>query len=152
MDAALSDQIKKSIEYERNRTRPPDGFPKLPDIPARRYTDPAFFELERKHIWRRSWLCVGHQGEMPVGIDEAGEQSARAELVDLGLAAAQGARLRPVAHPDDPAATDGHGGDGWPGIPEGHDVLSEEQMVDGVGRVRGAARSSGSTAAAARPG
>jgi len=65
MDAALSDQIKKSIEYERNRTHPPDGFPKLPDIPARRYTDPAFFELEKKHIWRRSWLCVGHQGEMP---------------------------------------------------------------------------------------
>ena len=65
MDAALSDQIKKSIEYERNRTRPPDGFPKLPDIPARRYTDPAFFELEKKHIWRRSWLCVGHRGEMP---------------------------------------------------------------------------------------
>jgi phenylpropionate dioxygenase-like ring-hydroxylating dioxygenase large terminal subunit len=65
MDTALADQIKKSIEYERNRTAPPKDFPKFPDIPAGRYTDPTFFELEREHIWRRSWLCVGHQGEMP---------------------------------------------------------------------------------------
>ena len=65
MDASLADQIKKSFEYERNRKGPPEDFPRLPDIPARRYTHPEFFDLEREHVWKRSWLCVGHQGEMP---------------------------------------------------------------------------------------
>lgn len=65
MEASLAKQIKQNIEYERNRTAPPVNFPKLPDIPAGRYTDPAFFELEKAHVWGRSWLCVGHEGEMP---------------------------------------------------------------------------------------
>ena len=65
MNANLADQIKKSFEYERNRTGPPESFPRLPDIPARRYTDAKLFELEKEHIFKRTWLCVGHQGEMP---------------------------------------------------------------------------------------
>jgi phenylpropionate dioxygenase-like ring-hydroxylating dioxygenase large terminal subunit len=65
MDAILADRIKKDFEYERNRTAPPEGFPQLPDIPAGRYTDPAFYELEQERVWRRTWLCVGHQGELP---------------------------------------------------------------------------------------
>jgi phenylpropionate dioxygenase-like ring-hydroxylating dioxygenase large terminal subunit len=65
MNASLADQIKKSFEYERNRSGPPESFPRLSDVPARRYTDPKFFELEEEYIWKRSWLCVGHAGEMP---------------------------------------------------------------------------------------
>ena len=65
MDAALADRIKKDFEFEKGRSAPPDGFPQLSDIPAGRYTDPAFYALEQEHIWRRSWLCVGHQGELP---------------------------------------------------------------------------------------
>ena len=28
-------------------------------LPARSYTDPAFYELEKERVFRRSWLCVG---------------------------------------------------------------------------------------------
>ena len=37
MDAQTTERIKREIAYERGRTSPPDGFPKLPDIPAGRY-------------------------------------------------------------------------------------------------------------------
>jgi phenylpropionate dioxygenase-like ring-hydroxylating dioxygenase large terminal subunit len=34
-------------------------------IPARPYYDPAWFELEREAVFRRSWLVVGHVCELP---------------------------------------------------------------------------------------
>ena len=43
MDQNQIDQIKELIDYERNRTSPPEGFPKLPDLPGKRYTDPEFY-------------------------------------------------------------------------------------------------------------
>ena len=57
--------IKGLMEYESARKAPPDGFPVLPDIPAGRYTDPRFFELEMAHIWRKSWLLAAHIDELP---------------------------------------------------------------------------------------
>ena len=53
------------MEFEAARTSPPVGFPALPDIPAGRYTDPAFFELEQTHIWQKSWLFAAHIDELP---------------------------------------------------------------------------------------
>ncbi|MBT7333518.1 MAG: aromatic ring-hydroxylating dioxygenase subunit alpha [Gammaproteobacteria bacterium] len=53
------------MEYEASRSAPPKGFPELPDIPAGRYTDPRFFELEKEHIWRKSWLFAAHIDEIP---------------------------------------------------------------------------------------
>lgn len=53
------------MEFEAARTSPPVGFPALPDIPAGRYTDPAFFELEQTHIWQKSWLFAAHIDEIP---------------------------------------------------------------------------------------
>jgi len=58
--------LRKLMEYEARRSEPPPGFPALPDLPGGRYTDPRFFELEREHIWRRSWLLAGHLDELPV--------------------------------------------------------------------------------------
>lgn len=29
------------------------------------YTSPAFLELEKEHIFRKEWICVGHVGEVP---------------------------------------------------------------------------------------
>jgi phenylpropionate dioxygenase-like ring-hydroxylating dioxygenase large terminal subunit len=29
------------------------------------YTDPAIFDLELQRIWRRTWVYVGHESEMP---------------------------------------------------------------------------------------
>ncbi len=53
------------MEYEAARTEPPPGFPALPDIPAGRYTDPRFLDLERRHVLHRSWLLAAHMDEIP---------------------------------------------------------------------------------------
>ena len=57
--------LKRLMEYEAARTEPPAGFPSLPDLPGGRYTDPRFFELEKEHIWRKSWLFAAHIDEIP---------------------------------------------------------------------------------------
>ena len=57
--------LRDLMEYEAARTAPPEGFPDLPDIPAGRYVDPRFFELEATHIWRKSWLMAAHIDELP---------------------------------------------------------------------------------------
>lgn len=44
----------KSIDRERARTMPP-GF----------YTSEDFLELEKEHIFRKEWICLGHVGEIP---------------------------------------------------------------------------------------
>ena len=41
---------------ERTRREPPASFPRLPDLPAGRYSDPAFFELERDALMKRGWV------------------------------------------------------------------------------------------------
>ena len=46
--------LRALMEYEAARTAPPRGFPALPDIPAGRYTDPRFFQLEMAHSRSRS--------------------------------------------------------------------------------------------------
>jgi phenylpropionate dioxygenase-like ring-hydroxylating dioxygenase large terminal subunit len=65
MDAEEIATLRKLMEYEAARTAPPPGFPSLPDIPGGRYTDPRFHELEKQHIWRKSWLLAGHVDEVP---------------------------------------------------------------------------------------
>lgn len=62
MDA---EKILAGIEFEAGRKGPPENFPKLPDIPTARYTDPEFWELELEHLWRKSWLFVLHADEIP---------------------------------------------------------------------------------------
>ena len=59
------EQLKTLMEYEAERTAPPEGFPVLPDLPGGRYTDPRFYELEKAHIWRKSWLLAAHLDEVP---------------------------------------------------------------------------------------
>ena len=57
--------LRALMEYEASRSAPPQGFPALPDIPAGRYTDQRFFDLEEAHIWRKSWLLAAHVDELP---------------------------------------------------------------------------------------
>jgi len=57
--------LRDLMEFEAARTSPPAGFPSLPDIPAGRYIDRRFFELERDYIWRKSWLLAAHIDELP---------------------------------------------------------------------------------------
>jgi phenylpropionate dioxygenase-like ring-hydroxylating dioxygenase large terminal subunit len=57
--------IQAGMQAEFARTAPPPGFPALPRIPGRRYTDPAFLALEHEYLWRRSWLYGCHVDEIP---------------------------------------------------------------------------------------
>lgn len=65
MDQAEVAKIRALMEYEAARTAPPRAFPRLPDLPGGRYTDPRFAELERDHLWRKSWLLAAHMDEIP---------------------------------------------------------------------------------------
>ena len=65
MNGQEIEHLRRLMAYEKARKAPPAAFPKLPDIPAGRYTDPRFFELELKHIWHKSWLFAGHLDELP---------------------------------------------------------------------------------------
>jgi phenylpropionate dioxygenase-like ring-hydroxylating dioxygenase large terminal subunit len=57
--------LRELMEYEAGRTEPPEGFPNLPDLPAGRYTDQRFYDLEQQYVWRKSWLLAGHIDEVP---------------------------------------------------------------------------------------
>lgn len=59
------DQLRRLMEYEASRTEPPKAWPRTPDIPAGRYVDARYFELEQQHIWRKSWLLAAHIDEVP---------------------------------------------------------------------------------------
>ena len=65
MEQQAIDNLRLLMEFEASRSEPPSGFPALPDLPAGRYTDQRFYELEKQHIWRKSWLFVGHVDQVP---------------------------------------------------------------------------------------
>ena len=64
MEQVQVDKLRDLIEYERNRKSPPANFPKLPDLPGKRYTDEEFFELEKENLWKKTWLLAGHLDEI----------------------------------------------------------------------------------------
>lgn len=62
------EQIKRAFDAEFQRAERgehPAEFPKLPEIPAARYFDPAFYQLEQRQLWPKSWLLAGHVDELP---------------------------------------------------------------------------------------
>ncbi len=63
-DAEIA-RLRALMEWESTRTAPPQGFPRLPDLPAARYTSPEYYALEREHVFRKSWLFAGHMDEIP---------------------------------------------------------------------------------------
>ncbi|WP_296678909.1 aromatic ring-hydroxylating dioxygenase subunit alpha [Novosphingobium sp.] len=65
MDQAEVDLLKRMMEWEGQRSEPPEGFPALPDMPAARYTSAEYFALEQEHIFGKSWLFAGHIDEVP---------------------------------------------------------------------------------------
>lgn len=56
--------IEQRMQQEFERRAMPEGVPPLPEIPAGRYTDPAFFELEVEAL-KKSWLFGLHGDEIP---------------------------------------------------------------------------------------
>jgi phenylpropionate dioxygenase-like ring-hydroxylating dioxygenase large terminal subunit len=65
MDAQDIRDLRRLMEYEGGRNGPPPTFPKFPDLPGGRYNDMRFFELEKQHVWRKSWLLASHIDEIP---------------------------------------------------------------------------------------
>jgi len=65
LDETTINEWQARVDAERERKEPPTSFPKLPDIPAGRYTDPTFFELERQALMKRGWIYAGHVDELP---------------------------------------------------------------------------------------
>jgi len=69
MDAETTEYLSRQIDEEFRRflakEGPPNGFERLPDIPAGRYIDDGFFDLEQEHIWSESWLLAAHADEVP---------------------------------------------------------------------------------------
>ena len=63
MDQAFVDRINAQSAYEFARTEPPEGFPKLPDLPLGRYTDPRMWDLEKNRLFRRTWMFAAHTSE-----------------------------------------------------------------------------------------
>jgi len=58
-------RLRQLMAWEARRTAVPEGFPAFPDLPAGRYLDTGFFELEQTRLWRRCWLLAGHADELP---------------------------------------------------------------------------------------
>ena len=65
METTLESEILERGRRERERADYPEGFPLLPPVPARRYVDDDFAELERREVFGRSWLLVAHESEVP---------------------------------------------------------------------------------------
>jgi phenylpropionate dioxygenase-like ring-hydroxylating dioxygenase large terminal subunit len=65
MKPELIARIEADMEAEAVRNQHPADFPALPRIPADRYRDGAFWELEREWLWPRTWLLAAHADELP---------------------------------------------------------------------------------------
>ena len=78
--------VYEAVERETARTTYPEAFPALPEVPAGRYCDPQFYELEIQHLWRKSWLHAGHESELPKpGSYKLFEQLGLSIIISRGL-------------------------------------------------------------------
>ena len=59
MDTTLQSEILDRGRRERDRTEYPVGFPLLPKVPAGRYVDEGFAELERRVLLRPELAAGG---------------------------------------------------------------------------------------------
>jgi choline monooxygenase len=64
LDARLDDRIFAELRQDRDRSGTPEGFAPLPEIPGGRYTRQDFFDLEVRHVFRRSWALAAHVDEL----------------------------------------------------------------------------------------
>jgi choline monooxygenase len=65
MGQAIDERIFGEMRRERDRVVAPAGFPALPEIPGGRYVRQDFYDLEMAHVFRRSWLMVAVDEELP---------------------------------------------------------------------------------------
>jgi phenylpropionate dioxygenase-like ring-hydroxylating dioxygenase large terminal subunit len=65
MDDQNAALMYAAVERETQRTTYPETFPVLPEVPAGRYFEPSFYDLELQHVWRKTWLSAAHISELP---------------------------------------------------------------------------------------
>ncbi len=65
MDAALFHEVVSKPERESERSHFPQGFPDPIDVPAARYSDPEFYDLEQVHVFSKSWQFVACTDQIP---------------------------------------------------------------------------------------
>ena len=65
MTPELVARLTAEMQYEFDRTAPPDGFPKFHDIPVERFTSDEFWDLEQKYLWPKSWVLAGRAEDIP---------------------------------------------------------------------------------------
>jgi phenylpropionate dioxygenase-like ring-hydroxylating dioxygenase large terminal subunit len=63
-DIPIASELRRLANEERERREYPANVPILPPIPTARYYDPVLFQLEREHVFGKSWLLVGHTDEL----------------------------------------------------------------------------------------
>jgi phenylpropionate dioxygenase-like ring-hydroxylating dioxygenase large terminal subunit len=77
--------IRDSVDKEISRSSYPPEMPDVLQVPALRYADPAFYELEMTHLWRKTWLHAGHVSELPqVGDYKLFEQLGTSIIISRG--------------------------------------------------------------------
>jgi phenylpropionate dioxygenase-like ring-hydroxylating dioxygenase large terminal subunit len=78
--------LYEAVERETARKAYPEAFPALPEVPTGRYTDPQFYDLEMRHLWRKTWLHAGHVSELPQpGSYKLFEQLGLSIIISRGL-------------------------------------------------------------------
>jgi phenylpropionate dioxygenase-like ring-hydroxylating dioxygenase large terminal subunit len=65
VDQELIDRIKSDMQYEFERTAPPEGFPAFHDIPTERHTSDEFHALEQEYLWPKTWVIAGRAEDVP---------------------------------------------------------------------------------------
>jgi phenylpropionate dioxygenase-like ring-hydroxylating dioxygenase large terminal subunit len=61
----LKSRMQTELDRAAKKAGPPEGFPQLPPLPPGRYTSQEFYELELEHLWKKTWLFAGHEGQIP---------------------------------------------------------------------------------------
>ena len=56
--------VQADCAAETAREAYPADFPALPPIPAARYSDPQFHDLELAAVWRKTWLWAAHVSDL----------------------------------------------------------------------------------------
>ncbi|WP_176599246.1 aromatic ring-hydroxylating dioxygenase subunit alpha [Sphingobium sp. 15-1] len=58
------DELEKKFAHERARTSAPPDFHLPKELPAGRYTDQRFWDLEQKYFWPKTWVCAGREEQV----------------------------------------------------------------------------------------
>ncbi|MEO0410816.1 MAG: aromatic ring-hydroxylating dioxygenase subunit alpha [Pseudomonadota bacterium] len=59
-----ADDLKRLFAQERSRTSPPADFRLPKELPAGRYTDQRYWDLEQTYFWPKRWVCAGREEQV----------------------------------------------------------------------------------------